>query len=377
MGAVARLLVAVGSLAALAVVLAGLVVAWRVGRSLRRRSRERRAASVRPALLAVAVADADEPAESELAVLAALDPRTWRAVEPQVLALLGKLQGSAHASLVDLLHRRGTEAAAVAMTRSRRARRRALGATRLGILGSGEPVTELLPLLDDPHSDVRRAAAWALSRSERGNAAAGALLACVAARRGLPRGLVGEALLALGPAAAPALLAALDDPCPAVVVTAAEVLGHQRVLAAGRPLLRVLRDGPGEARAAAAQALGRLGTPSAVGPLVAAAAAGADQPAGVRCEALTALGAIGDPVAVRPIGEIVATGGPLRVAAAAAAALACLGEAGMRSLEALGAGGGPGAPHAQEALAVAELARGRAAGRAVAAAGRSARESMA
>lgn len=375
MGAVARLFVAVGSLAALAVVLAGLVVAWRVGRSLRRRSREGRAASVRPALLAVAVADADEPAESELAVLAALDPRTWRAVEPQVLALLGKLQGSAHASLVDLLHRRGTEAAAVAMTRSRRARRRALGATRLGILGSGEPVTELRPLLDDPHSDVRRAAAWALSRSERGGAAAGALLPRVAARRGLPRGLVGEALLALGPAAAPALLAALDDPCPAVVVTAAEVLGHQRVLAAGRPLLRVLRDGPGEARAAAAQALGRLGTPSAVGPLV--AAAGADQPAGVRCEALTALGAIGDPAAVRPIGEIVATGGPLRVAAAAAAALACLGEAGMRSLEALGAGGGPGAPHAQEALAVAELARGRAAGRAVAAAGRSARESMA
>lgn len=126
---------------------------------MRERVRASRAAPVHSILLAVA----DERPDAELDQLAALDARTWRAVEPQLLALLGQLRGSARDWLVDLLRRRGTETAARALTRSRLARRRAVGADRLGLLASPQSAADLLPLLADRNAHVRQVTARALS----------------------------------------------------------------------------------------------------------------------------------------------------------------------------------------------------------------------
>lgn len=110
-----ELVLAFFSVSALALLLGVVVVVWRACRAALERSRARRAASLRVTLLRVATAD--EPLEADLAALAALDARHWRAVEPELLALLGKLRGSAHAALIDLLRRRGTDVAARSLVR--------------------------------------------------------------------------------------------------------------------------------------------------------------------------------------------------------------------------------------------------------------------
>ena len=359
MDRLAELLLAIGSLCALAVAFALLVVGWRVSRLVRERVRASRAAPVHSILLAVAVAD--ERPDAELDELAALDAGTWRAVEPQLLALLGKLRGSARDWLVDLLRRRGTETAARALTRSRLARRRAVGADRLGLLASPQSVADLLPLLVDRNAHVRQVAARALS-STGAPAAAAPLLGCLVGRRRLPYRIVGQALLGLGAPAVPTLLAAVADPEPLIAATAIEVLGLDRVVAAGRPLVGVLTDGSGEVRIRAARALGRIGTPTAVRPLLAAVEPG--QPTSLRVVALGALAALGDPDVVAPLARLLAEDDTEpRVATAAAGALAGLGDAGEEALGALAGFGGPGAPYARAALATAALARARVAPR--------------
>jgi hypothetical protein len=70
------------------------------------------------------------------------------------------------------------------------------------------------------------------------------------------------------PAAAPVLLAALDDPLPAIRVIAASALGDARVAAAGNPLVERLSAGDWSLRKAAIESLGKLRGKESIPPLV-------------------------------------------------------------------------------------------------------------
>ncbi|MDP9399013.1 MAG: glycosyltransferase [Actinomycetota bacterium] len=100
----AGLLVALLSIAALLVVLAGAVVARRASRRARVRRLDRLVDPLRPLLIELAAAD--EPDPELLARLDALDERSWRQVEVLLAALLGKVRGDALGVLVQVLERR-------------------------------------------------------------------------------------------------------------------------------------------------------------------------------------------------------------------------------------------------------------------------------
>jgi HEAT repeat protein len=159
-------------------------------------------------------------------------------------------------------------------------------------------VADLLPLLADPHKDVQTAAAWTLgligdrtaaprlhallaagsgSASGSGTAAGLSGLSGPGGPGGLSGGAVDgdqraiiiEALSRLeGPEALPMLVAALDDPYPAVRFTAITELRHTRDLTWGPRLRTALTDPEAPVRAEAARSLAGLGDPGAAGPLI-------------------------------------------------------------------------------------------------------------
>jgi len=100
------------ALTAITAFLAVLGIGIVVVRAARHQSTLRRAtivSSVRPALLRVlAEDDPAQRAERLGALLSAIDGSTWRALEPTVTELLGKLRGDAHATLREMVERQGT-----------------------------------------------------------------------------------------------------------------------------------------------------------------------------------------------------------------------------------------------------------------------------
>ncbi|MER7002576.1 HEAT repeat domain-containing protein [Dactylosporangium sp. NPDC000555] len=350
-----------------ALVLGALIVGGRTVRRAREAGRARLAGPARRLLLAIAAGD-DDPRQIE--ELVRLPDEVWLAVEPSAVALLGKVRGEAHTTLVDVFERRGAAWRARSQLKRRDPVARAMAAEVLGNLRRRDAVLPLCDLLSDPDPDVRVVAARSLGRI--GDAGATQpLLATLRSRRPVPAHVVATALTRLGTPAQGALTAALDDPRSPVRATAAEVLGLIGAAGATVRVESALRADPAvEVRVSAARTLGRLGTRTALAPLL--DALGEDRPAVLRAEAARALGELGAVTAAPALTALLADA-DYAVAHNAARSLLRLGSAGRAALVAAehrahvrprhsaepDEGPGPevllGAAHAREALAAAEL----------------------
>jgi HEAT repeat protein len=131
----------------------------------------------------------------------------------------------------------------------------------LGVLRAREAVPHLVALLHSPRSALRRAAAKALGRI--GHADAVEPLVRAAEPGGDPdlRRASLQALRTLGdPRAAPAILAAIEDPVPSVRIAAAEAAAELGLKDAAEPLRRSLNSYQDEASSETAYALGAVGS---------------------------------------------------------------------------------------------------------------------
>ena len=345
---------AVTALSAL-VVLLSLGIAAR--RSWRRRVDLRRRAlsePVRPHLLELLAGEPDEQAAAATR-LSALDRRTWGAVEPSVVALLGKVRGEGRREVVRVLAHRGVLARARRDLRAPSASRRARAAELLGVVEEQAAVRPLVRLLRDRDAEVRLAAARALGRLGAPQAAGPLLAALEAVPARVPGPVVAQALLRIGSAAAGAASRALASPSTPAATTAAEVLGRLGEASALEGLReRLEHDERPAVRARAATALGRLGLPAALPALL--PAVGPHEDPAVRVAATRALGELGATGAA-PVLCALLDDDDDRVAAEAGPALLRLGAHGLDLLRRADEDGAlPGASaRAREALALAAL----------------------
>jgi len=322
----------------------------RGARHVRERRRARRAARPRRTLLAFA-ADGGDAERDELVRLPARD---WRAVEPTVLELLAKVRGEARTALAEVFIRRGLVSRARRDLRRRGPVRRARAAGVLGSLGHRSAVPELCRLLLDPNPDVRVAAVHSLGRIA-DPAAAGPLLASLAAPNPAPSQLVAHSLIQLGPAAVPALVAALEEPTPLVRMTALDAVRLLGATVAEPEVAAVLRDDPSlEVRLRAVATLGRIGTRATMPHLLTACEP--EQPAQLRAAAARALGELGVVAAVAPLQALLSSP-DYRTGHEAAGALLRLGAGGAAALAEAATGTDRAAGHAREVLALADLQR--------------------
>lgn len=342
-------------LAALLLALVLVVAARRALREVVERRRRRLVGPLRPVLLRLVAGEPDEAAEAD-AVLRALDRRRWAAVEPSVEALMVKVRGETHAAVVDLLQARGSLDRARRRCRARSLVARCRGAELLGATGRRSALRHLLPLLADREPEVRQVAARAVGRLG-DPAGAERLLDSLSGDRPVPPRIVATAVLRLGAAAEPALADALASGDPLRRAVAAEIAGLAGALRRAPTLGRLLREDPEtEVQVRCARALGRLGTPTALGPLLGAVEPA--RPTPVRTVAARALGDLGDPRAVPRLLALMED--PVhRVAANAAQSLTRCGPAGRAALE--GAAAAAAGAHARDALAVLALREGGAA----------------
>ena len=340
--------VTIGSLVvALLVVVLLAAVAVEHGARTRRLARDaRRRAELTP--LVHALLDGDAGDEAAMTAAPAL-------LDELVLDLLPQLRGADRTALQSVLLERGVVTRAAGELTARGAARRGRAAVLLGNAASVEHTAALVALLDDRAPEVRNAAARALGKNG-DSAAVGPLLAAVTARQPLPPGVAGMALLDLGVAALPSLRAALGAGFPVAQTLAAELLGLHGDPVAAQTLIDLVGDDSRDAdtRRAAAQALGRIGSPLATEAL--AAALLTPGPALLQCAAAEALGRIGDAGGL----DVLTTG--LRSAAvdvrgACADALALTGEPGRVRLAAHAVLLGPTGEAARSALDVLGLSR--------------------
>jgi HEAT repeat protein len=173
--------------------------------------------------------------------------------------------------------------------RARHDWQRATAASLLGDMGSERAIAPLLEVLGDRSRDVRTAAARSLGRLGAPAAADALVRAFVTAD--VAHGVAGDALVALGPAALPALRALTGSEDPALRKAAVELLGLLGEPADSPVLVARLRDSAAEVRASAARALGRLAAEDAA---TAVRGALSDRVPFVRAAAARALGDIGD-----------------------------------------------------------------------------------
>lgn len=298
-------------------------------------------------LLLTALLGEDDEADRAKAVLLARRGPAWDSVEEQVFTMLPKLKGDSHDDLVRLLVRRGAVGRALRRARSRSLVRRSRGAYQLGTLGQHDTVPALLDLLHDKHFLVRRVTVRALG-AVGDPAAVTPMLDAVTTDPTLTRDVM-AALRRIGPPAAvplrhelaQALDGTSEDRRAALVATA---LGLLADLPSTALLVRAVATGAGHPGlpAAAAEALGLIGAPEAVDPLVAVLA---ETDADLRIAAARALGRISDPRAVPGLSRAL-DGTGHESDRAVAAALLRLGTPGLRALES------HASPYASEALAV-------------------------
>jgi HEAT repeat protein len=255
----------------------------------------------------------DEPVE-----LGRLD-----AAETEILAAVlsrysAQLRGAETDRIAEFFEQRGGLRLEQDRLRDRRAWRRAAAAFALGNMGSRGAASTLLASLSDRDGAVRAAAARSLGRL--GVAEAVEPLVYGFSRRELSRAVVGQALLAIGPAALPALRGMEDAPDAEARAFAVELIGLLGDATDGRRVMRRLVDASAEVRAKAARALGRLGAAEAAETLVTALD---DRIVFVRVSAAHALAAVGDIRAVPALLRIARTDefDAARAAAEAAARL--------------------------------------------------------
>jgi len=338
-----------------AVLLALVLLLARLTGAARARNREERRHELRVLLLTALLG---EPPESEAAVaqLKTRTGRSWERVEDAAFALLPKIKGGAHAALVSLLTDRGAATRATARAGSWSMVRRARGAYELGALGRPDSLPVLLDLLHDRHFLVRRGAVRALG-GLRSPEAVRPLLDAVVADDALARDVV-AAIARIGARAAEALREMLEEvlvaghrppsPVPGAppvrrAAVAATGLGMVGDVGASSLLVRALRDRghPGLAEAAA-DALGRLGSPDAVAPLLDVLPRSGPE---LRLVVARALGNISDRSAAAGL-AVALDGAGHDDSRAVAEALLRLGQDGVHALEK------SNSPYAAEALAV-------------------------
>lgn len=340
------------AIALLFALLSLLIIGRRAWRSAAERRRLRIVEPIRPLLITVAASD--EPDPELLGRLARLSGQRWKAAEPTLVALQGKVRGDARLALVALLDARGTLRRARRRTRRFGAVGRAQAAEVLGSTGGSLGTSDLVRLLRDRDPEVRRVAARAIGRIGAASAA-GDLLRVVAAKRDVPTSVVAQALLRIGTPAQLALIAATRSPEDLVRAVAIEILGLTRAVSAGARIRACLEaDESTEVRVRAARALGRLGLPSALTPLLEATRR--SRPVALRTVATGALGELGDPRAVERLTRLLSDP-PHRVASTAARSLMRIVPDGVRALQAV-ADAEPEcscARHARDALSRATL----------------------
>lgn len=298
-----------------------------------------RESRIRGLLVEGLLGDRGEEANHSLLAMRGRDGDT---LEHQAARMVVRLKGEVLDQVRSLLLDRGVGPRAQALARSRGAVRRSRGAHLLGALAAPEHLPDLLRLLDDPVFPVRRLAVIGIGAT--GDASAvPTLLECVG---GDPR-LQREFLLAIsdiGPPARPALHEGLrhaegpEDPRAVGATVALGVVGDARDV----PLLVPILRGGGPAGLHAARALGQLGGPNAVQPLV--DALGSDDPE-LRLRAAEALAEIGSPHAAPGLAAALDHDGH-EFPRAVCRALLAIGPSGIAELER------HPSPYATEALAV-------------------------
>lgn len=327
------------------------VASRRLTGAVQLRRQERLRSRVRPMLLEMLAEDDPDPASVN--GLASLPQRQWRAAEPMVLAMIGKVRGGARDTLIEVLATRGTLARAARQTRSRSMIARCRAAEMLGAARREESVPTLVALLRDPKAEVRRVAIRSLGRVA-SPTATDALLTSISGPYRVSPTDVSAALVLLGPPAT-AILArsATDSSSDAERAVAAEVLGLRGAVTAGPILVSLLQGSHSmEVQVRAARALGRIGSPTSARPLVAALASPATD---LRAVAARALGQLGAGVAVPALADCLDDSSH-RVAANAAEALCRLGRSGQQTLLHITTSDrGRAAGHAREALALLAL----------------------
>jgi HEAT repeat protein len=239
----ASLVLALGAVLTLAVLIARRTFLARADR--RRREAEKR---LRP--LAIAIVEGEQVEltieDAEAPILAEIMARYSRALQGDSrdrIAAFFEQQGQVERELARLAHRRGW--------------RRAAAAFALGDMGSPQAVPPLIAALDDRDREVRTAAARSLGRL--GAVDAAPRLVEALASGAVPRAVAGQALIAIGPAAAAELHPLLGGTEESVRRAAAEVLGLIGGAAEAPLLADAARDPAAEVRGAALRALGKVG----------------------------------------------------------------------------------------------------------------------
>jgi HEAT repeat protein len=327
------------------------LVALRVAREARERRRTVRMQALREVVLTALMGEPDEANRARSDLRGRTGP-AWTDLEEQAFAMMPKIKGDSHDALVSLLVSKGAAAHAVALARSRSQVRRARGAYRLGALGQSEDLSTLLGLLRDHAFLVRRMTVRALGQV--GNPlAVPPLLDALTADPRLTRDVL-AALGRIGPVAAPhlrrELRRSLDEPSPdrraALTATGLGVIGD----VASVPLLVAALSDHGQPglAAAAADALGSLGAPEAVRPLLGSVRRPDPE---LRVAAARALGAIGQPDVAGSLAAALCDGDH-ETSRAVAGALLRLGAPGREALET------SASVYAAEALAVQRVRQG-------------------
>jgi HEAT repeat protein len=340
--------IALAVLVVVLVVLAALTASRRATVDANDRRTQKLENELRPQLLRLLATD-----DPDLARLAPSGRHAGKALDAIAAGLLPKLRGADRSGVVDLLTSRGIVRRALKASRSNRAVVRARAAEELGNLGLNRTRPVVAKLLTDRHPEVRAAAARALGKI-------GDAQAVPALLNALDRGLItanvaSMALMRLGLAAIEPLQSGLQFcEAPARVVSC-ELLGLQSAIGAV-PALAEIATGtePSRVRLAAVRALGRIGSPLGLPPLL--TCLHADE-APIRAEAARSLGRLGTPMAVVPLSEALLD--EHDVAFAAATALSAHGAQGAEKLAEIGAESGRDAQYANAALAAAELERAR------------------
>jgi HEAT repeat protein len=322
-----------GALSVFALTARRLVV---VGRERRRVAAEARLRPLALALLEGEAGSLHDLARRDVRVLAGLIGRYRR-----------RIRGESAERITAFFEQRGLVDRELRALRSLRAWRRATAAFALGDMGAETATSALVRALQDPKRCVRASAARSLGSLE-AVAAVDPIVHAFAERR-VPRLIAGQALLSIGPAAAPVLCRLTSDPDPEARAFAIELLGLLGDPVDASYVLPHLRDTSAEVRAKAARALGRLGAEEAAAEL---AAALEDRIVFVRAVAARALGLVGDTSAV-PVLLEVARRDDFAAAHAAAAAAARLDPRQVTVAAAQEAAG----PHLQEAATLLAVRR--------------------